>query len=359
MPHRPLPIPEPVKETISQKLVNRLSHLDSEQFDSLIQRAKILKKRSGRPGDSLDSWIERALKKDERSRQQAENQRAGVVTSVFATEANVEAEGQIVRVSLGAFTVVPGDEVVIGEMGGHDAMVELRPRRTKLSRPDVDNENKERLIVANIDRVVIVVSVVSPPLHPRLIDRYLVAIQNGGAEAIVCVNKIDLLDNPDELDVLEPYRQIGVPILLCSTVDGRGLDELRTMVAEKVVAFVGHSGVGKSSLANAFAPQLDLVTGGISEGYGRGTHTTTVSSLHRLPGGTTLIDTPGIRSFGLWATSQTEIEQAFPEFANFACRFRNCSHTSEPGCAVIEAVETGQLSADRYDTFLRISKELA
>lgn len=347
-----------VKETISQKLVNRLSHLDSEQIDSLIQRAKQLKKRSGNPGDSLDSWVERVLRKDERAIRQAADVRGGIIISTFANEADVETNRGIERVGRGNHVVVPGDEVDIGEVGSDSVVVELKPRKTKLSRPDVDNENRERLIVANVDVVVIVVSVVSPPLHPRLIDRYLVAIQNGGADAIVCVNKIDLPDDPNELSVLAPYRAIGIPIFECSTVDGRGIEDLRKRVQGKTMAFVGHSGVGKSSLVNAFAPELGLKTGGLIEGYGRGAHTTTVSSLHRLGDGTTVIDTPGIRSFGLWATTQAEIDRAFPEFATLACRFRNCSHTGEPGCGVVEAVETGQVSADRYETFLRLSEEL-
>jgi ribosome biogenesis GTPase len=200
--------------------------------------------------------------------------------------------------------------------------------------------------------------VVSPPLHPRLIDRYLIAIQNGGAKPLICVNKIDLLEDMTELDVLEPYRKIGIPVIQCSTKDSLGIDELRTLLQGQKVVFVGHSGVGKSSLINAFAPELNLVTGGVSEGYGRGTHTTTVSSLHRLPGDTTLVDTPGIRSFGLWSVTQHEIERSFPEFVSLECKFNDCTHTKEPGCGVLAAVESGAISRDRYSTFLRLRDEL-
>ena len=301
--------------------------------------------------------MDRALRKEERTLQNAANQRKGVVTSVYAHEADVETPLGIERTLRGTNSVAPGDNVTVGEIGDHPTVLSVELRRSKLSRPDVDNENKERLIVANVDIVVIVVSVVSPPLHPRLIDRYLVAIQNGGAKPVVCVNKLDLLDDHSELEVLEPYRQIGIPIILCSTKTSKGVDELRTLVEGQTVAFVGHSGVGKSSLANAFAPSLKLNTGDVSEGYGRGTHTTTVSSLHRLPNSTTLIDTPGIRSFGLWSTTKEEIEQSFPEFNGFTCRFRNCSHREEPGCGILGAVEGGQISPDRYHTFLRLREE--
>lgn len=347
-----------MKDTISQKLVNRLSHLDSEQFDSLIIRAKQLKKRSGNPSDSLDQWVERALKKEARSRETAQNQTEGLVVSVYALEADIETAEGVLRVLRGSHLVVPGDRVTIGQVGDDVRILDIEPRRTKLSRPDVDNEHQERLIVANVDSVIIVVSVVSPPLHPRLIDRYLIAIQNGGANAIVCVNKIDLLEDEDELRVLDPYRAIGIPIILCSTQNGRGIDELREHVQGQTVAFVGHSGVGKSSLGNAFAPQLHLKTNILMEGYGRGAHTTTVSSLHHLPDGTTIIDTPGIRSFGLWATSQSELDRAFPEFVDLRCKFSNCSHHHEPGCGVLEAVELGRVSWDRYDTYIRLRREL-
>lgn len=348
---------KPVKETISQKLVNRLSDLDQEQLDNLVQRAKLLKKRSGNNTDSLDAWVERVLRKEERTLLSATNQISGTVTSVYATEVDIETSDGIERALRGAHALAPGDVVTLGEIGGLRTVIRAEPRRTKLSRPDVDNENKERIIVANVDTVLIVVSVVSPPLHPRLIDRYLVAIQNGGAKPLICVNKIDLLKDREELDQLKPYEAIGIPVVVCSTQTGEGIEELRQRVEGQTVAFVGHSGVGKSSLANAFAPYLGLNTGGVSEGYGRGTHTTTVSSLHRLPQGTTLIDTPGIRSFGLWATSKEELERSFPEFSGIHCRFRNCSHTTEPECGVLAAVESGQVSHDRYETFLRLREE--
>ena len=213
--------------------------------------------------------------------------------------------------------------------------------------------------MANVDSVLIVVSVVRPPLHPRLIDRYLIAIQNGGAKPLICVNKIDLLgEDKSELDVLEPYRKIGIPVIECSTRESLGIEEMRELLRGQKVVFVGHSGVGKSSLINAFAPDLNLVTGGVSEGYGRGTHTTTVSSLHRLASDTTLIDTPGIRSFGLWSVTQNEIERSFPEFVGLECKFNDCSHTKEPGCGVLAAVESGSISGDRYSTFLRLREEL-
>lgn len=347
-----------MKDLISPKLSNKLAHLDAEQLNSLIQRAKALRKRSGNRSDTFDQWIERVIRREERALQGATDQQDGVVTSAFASEIDVETSNGIVRAHRMNHNLVVGDEVTIGMIGDQCSIISVKTRRTKLSRPDVQDANIEKLIVANVDSVLIVVSVVSPPLHPRLIDRYLIAIQNGGAKPLICVNKIDLLEDKTELDVLEPYRKIGIPVIQCSTKDSLGIDDLRNLVQWQNVVFVGHSGVGKSSLINAFAPELNLVTGGISEGYGRGTHTTTVSSLHRLPNGTTLIDTPGIRSFGLWSVTQNEIERSFPEFAALECKFNDCTHTKEPGCGVLAAVASGAVSGDRYSTFLRLRDEL-
>ena len=347
-----------MKDLISPKLSNKLAHLDPEQLNNLIQRAKKLKKRSGNREDTFDQWIERALRREERALEGATDKQDGVVTSAFASEINVETDTGMCRANRMNHNLVVGDEVTVGMIGDQCCVISVQPRKTKLSRPDVHDGNIEKLIVANVDSVLIVVSVVSPPLHPRLIDRYLIAIQNGGAKPLICVNKIDLLEDKTELDVLEPYRKIGIPVIQCSTRDSLGIEELRKLLQGQKVVFVGHSGVGKSSLINAFAPELNLMTGGVSEGYGRGTHTTTVSSLHRLPHDTTLVDTPGIRSFGLWSVTQNEIERSFPEFATLECKFNDCTHTKEPGCGVLAAVASGTVSGDRYSTFLRLRDEL-
>lgn len=256
-----------------------------------------------------------------------------------------------------------GDEAALERRGGETIVVGVLPRRTKLSRPDAGNANLERVIVANVDVVVVVVSVVSPPLHPRLIDRYLIAIQRGGAIPVIAVNKLDLHASESELreDVarLAPYRALGVPVVLCSANTGRGREELLECLHGRVSAFVGHSGVGKSSLLNMVKPELSLKTGDVSDGYGRGTHTTTRSTLWDLGNGTRVIDTPGIRSFGLWNLQEDELPYYFAEFALAGrCKFGDCTHTHEPGCCVKVAVERGSIAEDRYDTYLRIKETL-
>ncbi len=259
--------------------------------------------------------------------------------------------------SEGKVDVAVGDEGVVETRSDKEFIVAVGQRRTKLSRPDVHVQAKERVIAANIDTVVVVTSIVSPPLHPRIIDRYLIAIQRGGCRAVLAVNKLDLLSGDEleeELAKLRPYEALGVPVIRCAAAKREGMSDLRSCLTGQLSAFVGHSGVGKSSLINSLKPDLNLKVGDVSEGYGRGTHTTTSSSLLDL-GDLRVIDTPGIRSFGLWQLRQEDLPWYFPEFSSVGrCKFRDCSHTHEPHCAVKEAVASRSLSRSRYDTYLRI-----
>ncbi len=252
-----------------------------------------------------------------------------------------------------------GDRVLVDEEGGVCRLGEILPRRTVLARPDPLHKHMQRLIAANIDVVIPVVSVKNPPLRPRLIDRYLIAIQRGGAQAVICVNKIDLAANRDEeLAKLSMYRDLGVPIIACSTKTGEGIDDLRRAVLGKTGALVGHSGVGKSSILNALDRRLQIATKDILK-RGTGSHTTTSSTLYDLGNGTYLIDTPGIREFGLWDLDRETLRDYFPEFEEAAeyCRFNDCTHTHEPQCEVKDRVERGEINRARYDTYLRLYTE--
>jgi ribosome biogenesis GTPase / thiamine phosphate phosphatase len=249
-----------------------------------------------------------------------------------------------------------GDRVQLDE---NRAVKAVLPRRTVLSRPDPNNPHRQRLIAANLDIVIHVVSVKAPPLRPRLIDRFFIAIQRGGAQPLLCVNKIDLMTDERELAQLEPYREL-MPVVLCSTKSGEGLDALRMAVQGKTCALVGHSGVGKSSILNALDRRLELATADVHKG-GTGRHTTTASTLFDLGGGTYLIDTPGIREFGLWDLQRDTLRDYFPEFAEAAewCRFNDCSHLHEPDCEVKRRVERGEISRARYETYARLAADLA
>ena len=245
------------------------------------------------------------------------------------------------------------------------------PRNTFLARPDPHYAHLQRVIAANVDVVVNVVSVKFPPLRPRLIDRYLIAIMQGGAKPLICVNKADLLEGDElreELACLDAYSEFGVEAILCSMKTGQGIGELMERLRGRCSVFVGHSGVGKSSILRAIiALEQDtgidvatIKTGEISEAHGTGTHTTRLAALYTLGAGTSIIDTPGIREFGLWALDVETLKSYFPEFDDLAvdCRFNDCSHTHEPDCAIKDAVEAEEISEARFDTYLRLMDEL-
>ncbi len=260
--------------------------------------------------------------------------------------------------------VAVGDDVVFAAHGaGAYRLRRVLPRRTILSRPDPHNPRRERVIAANIDIAVHVASVVEPPLCPALVDRYLIAVERGGADAVICVNKIDLIVDDSErqrqLERLACYRRRVKEILPTSAVTGEGMDALRTLLAGKITVFVGHSGVGKSSLLNALSPGLGAVTARTRAGKGR--HTTTRSSFYRINGDSRVIDTPGIRELGLWKLTTCELRAYFPDFDQHTadCRFNNCSHSHEPDCGVRAAVDSGGVSQARFDTYLRILDSLA
>lgn len=297
----------------------------------------------------------------------------GTVVAIFSGACQVDDGDQVVDCVLPSelardqqAAVAVGDEVDFTEHGAHDhRLLRVLPRRSTLSRPDPQNPHRERVIAANVDVAVHVASVIEPPLRPALVDRYLIAIERGGAQAAVCVNKIDLLpdaeDRSRELAVLAPYRELGVEILTCSARTGEGLPELRALLRGRTAVLAGHSGVGKSSLLNALDPDADADTGRLHARLGTGRHTTARSNLYRLADGVRIIDTPGIRELGLWRLTPSEARSCFPDVAHHAagCRFADCLHRHEPDCAVQAAVAGGELARARYAAYLRILDSLA
>jgi len=258
------------------------------------------------------------------------------------------------------FDLAVGDEVAFSTTAG-PARIEARlPRRSVLARRDPSHPARELVLAANVDVGVIVVAAKEPPLRPGLVDRVLLALVRGGVAPLLCVNKVDLLATPAErgdLDrALGPYHELGVPVCACSAASWRGIDDLRRHVTGKTCVFTGHSGVGKSSLLNGLDPDGMRSVGSVRTGDGRGRHTTTGSSLRTLADGTRVIDTPGVREFGLDRLDRSDVEAGFPEIAAVAraCRHGDCTHVHEPMCAVREAVERGTLPAARLASYLRI-----
>ncbi|WP_019616136.1 small ribosomal subunit biogenesis GTPase RsgA [Psychromonas ossibalaenae] len=287
----------------------------------------------------------------------------GIVISRFGQHADIEDEkGNIERCNLrrAVKSLVTGDRVVwrAGKESYHgiSGVVEaVHPRKTVLTRPDYYDGIKP--IAANIDHIIIVSSI-APEFSRNIIDRYLVACEDIGITPIIVLNKSDLLDDQSAKFVdqeLQSYRDIGYKVLY-SSMHGDGLDDLKGAMKDKINIFVGQSGVGKTSLLNTLLPEVEAVTGEISEGSGLGKHTTTTARLYHFADGGDLIDSPGIREFSLWHLEAERIASGFIEFRKHlgGCRFRDCKHKNDPGCALVAGVEAGEIHPARYHSFLRI-----
>lgn len=235
--------------------------------------------------------------------------------------------------------------------GGDAVVLEVLPRETQLSRPD--SRGRVEVLAANIDQVVVVCAL-QPPPEPFVIDRYLAAAENMGADALVACNKLDLPSMPEPAALAE-YRAVGYPVLCTSALKGTGLDQLRAALAGRRSILVGQSGVGKSSLLNALVPGIDAATAALSAAS-EGRHRTTATSLHPVPGGGALLDSPGVRDFAPALGEPRLVAAGFREIRAAAehCRFANCRHMREPGCAVKAAVDAGSLSPRRYESYRRL-----
>lgn len=248
--------------------------------------------------------------------------------------------------------VAPGDRVWIRPAPNDEGFIErVEPRHGVLTRA---SRGREHVLVANVDQVVIVVSLVEPDLKPHLIDRYLVSAEQGGIAPVVCLNKADLVDPARYQPLVGFYSQLGIPTVLTSATTGLGVERLRKRLRDRQTVFSGQSGVGKSSLLNAIQPGLGLAVRQVSEATQKGRHTTTTAQLLRLDFGGWVVDTPGIRQFQLWDVLPEELEGFFPEFRPFVplCQYPDCTHTHEDRCAIKEAVIRRQISERRYHSYL-------
>ena len=264
-------------------------------------------------------------------------------------------------------TVVIGDRVSFSALGGEDrkgVIEEVLPRRNAISRPQPSggpHRKLEQVVVANLDRLWVVVSLARPPMNPRFLDRILAAARFQQVEAGIVLNKIDLDDAPDPGVVRAVYEPLGYPVLSTSASTAEGLEALGLELRGSISAFVGLSGVGKSSLLGAVQPGLELRVAGVGERHGHGRHTTTASQLYWLPAvGGWVADTPGMREFGLWGMYRRDLSDCFTEIQARAvdCRFRDCMHLREPGCAVAEAAGAGEIAPGRLESYRALLQEL-
>jgi ribosome biogenesis GTPase len=258
--------------------------------------------------------------------------------------------------------VAVGDEVIVSENGPNEGVVEaVLPRRSVLVRPDVFYSHLQQVIVANADQLLIVASWRDPHIWPELIDRYLIAAERCKLKPIICVNKIDLAEDAQApRAALQPYRDLDYRVTFTSALTGTGVGKLLKALSQRTTVLAGLSGVGKSSLLTAVQPGLQLRTGQVGEESGEGRHTTSQVAMHKLSSGGYVVDTPGIREFGLSGLRRRELAQFYPEIAGAAkgCRFDDCSHTHEPGCGVRADVQRGTISEARYHSYRNIRDEL-
>lgn len=259
--------------------------------------------------------------------------------------------------------VAVGDRVLVAPLGaGGGVVAAVLPRRSVLARPDVCTGHLQQVIVANADQLLVIASWREPAFWPELVDRYLIAAHRVGLRPALCINKVDLAAESGEIVAVESaYADAGVLVFSTSVPTEKGIEAVRNWLNGAATVLAGLSGVGKSSLLQAAYPTLNLKTGSVSARRHEGRHTTTQSSLHPLPGGGFVADTPGIREFGLVGLAGSALPGCYPEFASHAahCAFANCSHLHEPGCAVRAAVREGRLSRMRYDSYRKIRDDLA
>jgi len=296
-------------------------------------------------------------------------QEASLRGRVKKSNSGKRADGSLRRDTISAaaatLKLTIGDRVVIEQDDATAAwaICDILPRRSQLARRNPGGGHGERIVAANVDQVVIVFAAANPEPHPRMLDRFLVIAEANDLAARIVINKVELVGGADEARKRwVDYERAGYAIHYTSVKVPVGLDALHEALAGQVSVLTGPSGVGKSSLLNAMFEGLDLRVGEISESVNKGRHTTVGGYLHPLPGpeGGYVADTPGLREVGMWALSPTELDQCFPELRPFlnACRFADCRHSVEPGCAVRDAVANGDVSRARYESFIKLREEL-
>lgn len=342
---------------------------DDESADyGVLTHERIMPRDENERRRAVETRIQQRQNGGDQSNELAVSGRQGLVIEVSTGLCRVSVDGETILCAIrGSLTahdtgfsnvVAVGDQVVIREERPGQGVVEaVQPRQSAIARPDPFRQHLRQVIAANVDQLLIVAAWRQPNVWPELIDRYLIAAQRGGVAAVLCINKIDLAGPPHEIEqVAGPYRMAGLSVLLTSAATGAGLGDLRAQLSGRITVLAGLSGVGKSSLLSAIEPGFHLRTGEVNEERGQGRHTTSQAVMLPFGADGYVIDTPGIREFGLYGLRRADLIGFYPEFAALAsgCRFADCTHEREPDCAVREAVEDGRASAMRYDSYQKI-----
>jgi ribosome biogenesis GTPase len=277
-------------------------------------------------------------------------------------------DGQIVSAALAgrvkhtaSTKLAVGDDVVLvrDEAGQLSLISELGPRRSELTRRNPGGARGERTVAVNVDQVIVVLALVKPDPREAMLDRFLVIAEANDLPALIVINKVDLGSTNEARERFGAHARAGYPLHFTSAVTGAGIDALHDALRGRTTVLAGPSGVGKSSLLNAMYPGLQLRVGEVSDAVNKGRHTTVGARMHPLPDGGYLVDTPGLREVGLWGLAAPGLDQCFPEFASALgnCRFSDCRHLAEPGCAVRRHVEEEAIDRRRYESYTKLYEE--
>lgn len=254
-----------------------------------------------------------------------------------------------------------GDQVTVTKIGDGEGLIEsVEERQRMISRmAPLPRGEYEQIIIANPDQIVLVFACAQPEPRLRMLDRFLIISEHQTIPAVIVANKTDLVTEEEARLLFNHYTDIGYSLIYSSVPEKRGIEQLREILAGKISALAGPSGAGKSSLLNAVQPGLGLSIQNVSQTTGKGKHTTVSSELYPLEDGGYVADTPGLKALALWDIEPEELDGYFPDISQFVaqCQFSNCTHVHEPGCAVREAVETGNIHPQRYDSYLRLRFE--
>jgi ribosome small subunit-dependent GTPase A len=261
--------------------------------------------------------------------------------------------------------VAVGDIVTIKINPDNTAYITaIHPRKNYIIRRASNLSKESHIIAANLDQAFLIITLSQPFTSTTFIDRFLATAEAYRVPAVLVINKVDLLTDKEDQELLEAvtylYESIGYKVIHTSAKNGCGIEELRNLLGDKITLLSGNSGVGKSTIINDLIPDLQLKTGDISASHHTGMHTTTFSEMFPLPSGGYIIDTPGVKGFGTIDFQKTEVSHYFPEIFKYSqqCRYNNCTHTHEPGCAVLDAIEQSLISQSRYTSYRSILEDI-